>query len=122
MKFKIPTMLTIDECAKETKMSRGYIRDLATNKKIVHIKSGSKYLINLEKFVDYLNNSFGDEQNNSNLIKIERVILCLNNSITKIDNGKFLIDIEKFVRFLNQTNEETQCGKMTNKYNITPIK
>ena len=51
----IPTMLTIKELAERTKLSYGFIRTLCIQKKIVHIKSGSKYLINYEKFLEYLN-------------------------------------------------------------------
>lgn len=54
--FKIPTMLTIKETAKITKMAEHFIRGLAIENKIVHVRCGKKYLINLEKFIEYLNN------------------------------------------------------------------
>ena len=51
----IPTMLTIKELAERTNLSYTFIRKLCKEKKIVHIKSGTKYLINYEKFIEYLN-------------------------------------------------------------------
>lgn len=52
----IPTMVTIQAAADQTGLSYGYIRKLCLAGKIVFVRSGSKYLINLEKFIDYLNN------------------------------------------------------------------
>ena len=50
-----PTMLTIKQTAEATNLSYDFIRKLCLQKKIVFIKTGNKYLINLEKFVNYLN-------------------------------------------------------------------
>ena len=52
----IPTMVTIRAAADQTGLSYDYIRKLCLAGKIVFVRSGSKYLINLEKLVDYLNN------------------------------------------------------------------
>ncbi len=60
--LKIPIMLTIEETAKVTGRAKHYIRELAKDKKIVHTRSGKKYLINLEKFIEYENTNFGCEQ------------------------------------------------------------
>ena len=68
--LKIPIMLTIDETfnyleqkAKENKVknyiSKYYIREKARAGEIANVKSGKKYLINLEKFIEHLNNSYG---------------------------------------------------------------
>ncbi len=54
--FKIPTMLTIKETAKTTGIAEHFIRSLAIENKIIHVRCGKKYLINLEKFIEYLNN------------------------------------------------------------------
>jgi DNA binding domain, excisionase family len=51
----VPTMLTIAETAKRTGLSYNNIRQLCLNNEIVYIKAGTKYLINFDKFVDYLN-------------------------------------------------------------------
>lgn len=51
----IPTMLTIKEASAQTGVSYDAIRKLCLRNKIVFIKAGAKYLINFEKFIDYLN-------------------------------------------------------------------
>lgn len=62
VQFKIPTMLTIKETAQRTGMAEFFIRSLATNNQIVHVRCGRKYLINLEKFIEYLNTSLGEDE------------------------------------------------------------
>lgn len=51
----IPTMVTIKEASGQTGLSYDYIRKLCLQRKIVYIRAGCKYLINLEKLVDFLN-------------------------------------------------------------------
>ena len=53
--IKVPTMLTIKETAKVTGIAEYNIRQLVAGNKICFVKAGKKYLINLEKFVEYLN-------------------------------------------------------------------
>lgn len=57
--FKIPTMLTIKETAEKTGVAIHFIRSLAIRNEIVHVRCGKKYLINFEKFIEYLNTSKG---------------------------------------------------------------
>ena len=52
---KIPQMLTINEIAKLVNISTYAIRKLVQANKITYFKSGSKVLINLDKFIDFLN-------------------------------------------------------------------
>ena len=52
--INIPTMLTIKETAKKTGLAEHYIRQLVLKNEICYIKAGRKYLVNLEKLVDYL--------------------------------------------------------------------
>ncbi len=59
LSFKIPTMLTIKEAADKTGVAAHFIRNLAIQNEIVHVRCGKKYLINLEKFIEYLNTSKG---------------------------------------------------------------
>ena len=61
--IKIPTMLTINETAKVTNLPVNFIRQLVWDNKIVYTKAGNKYLVNLEKFIEYLN---GDTQIDGN--------------------------------------------------------
>lgn len=53
--FKVPTMLSIKQTAKTTGVAECYIRQLVAENEICFVKAGRKYLINLEKFVEYLN-------------------------------------------------------------------
>ncbi len=51
----LPTMVTVTELVETTGISEYTIRGLIRDKKIIYIMSGNRYLINLEKFVEYLN-------------------------------------------------------------------
>lgn len=53
--IKIPTMLSIKETAKTTGVAEYYIRQLVAENEICFVKAGRKYLINLERFIEYLN-------------------------------------------------------------------
>ena len=53
--MQIPTMISIKTAAAETGLSYEYIRQLIRDNKITYIKAGCKFLVNLEKLVDYLN-------------------------------------------------------------------
>lgn len=50
-----PEMLTLNETSSRSGLPYGYIRKLCIQGKIVHIRTGVKYLVNWNKFVDYLN-------------------------------------------------------------------
>jgi len=52
---KVPTMVTIKKAAELTGLSYNCLRKLCISQQIVHIKAGSKFLINLEKLTEYLN-------------------------------------------------------------------
>ncbi len=52
---KIPEMLTIREAAGRTGLSYDFIRKLCLQGKIVFVRVGSKYLVNMGKLVDFLN-------------------------------------------------------------------
>lgn len=51
----VPTMLSINEAAERTNLPRTFIRKLCWDNKITYVRSGKKYLVNLEKLCDYLN-------------------------------------------------------------------
>ncbi|MDO4484258.1 MAG: helix-turn-helix domain-containing protein [Clostridia bacterium] len=54
----IPTMLTLREAAQRTGLSYDHLRKLCLTGKIVHIRAGSKFLINLERLIDFLNGGY----------------------------------------------------------------
>ena len=51
-------VLTVEEAAEYTAITRYFVRQLCKENKIVHIKAGQKYLINYDKFIDYLDKQF----------------------------------------------------------------
>lgn len=52
---KLPVMKTIKEMVDLTGLSYMHLRNLCLENKIVHIRAGKKYLINYDRFCDYLN-------------------------------------------------------------------
>lgn len=48
-------MKPIKEMVELTGLSYSFLRQLCMQNKIVHIRSGKKYLINYDRFIDYLN-------------------------------------------------------------------
>lgn len=53
--IQVPTMLTIRAVSDRTGISYDKIRKLCLQGRIVYIRAGSKYLVNFEKFIAYLN-------------------------------------------------------------------
>ena len=51
----VPTMLPIKKVASLTNLSYHFIRKLCIANKIVYVRTGCKYLINYEKFLEFLN-------------------------------------------------------------------
>jgi len=56
----MPRMLPIKKASEETGLPYEYIRKLCIQKKIVFVRSGNKYFINMQKFAEYLD-SGGDD-------------------------------------------------------------
>ena len=52
---RIPRMVPIQTLADESGISYKAIWQMCKQNKIVHIKSGNKFLVNVDKFVEYLN-------------------------------------------------------------------
>ena len=50
-----PTMVTLNEASAQSGLSYDYLRKLCLQKKIVYVRAGCKYLVNLERLVEYLN-------------------------------------------------------------------
>ncbi len=68
---EVPRMRTIQQTADLTGLSYHYIRNLCRQGQIVAVQSGKKWLVNLDKFIEYLNNP-QEEQ-----IKPERSAPCV---------------------------------------------
>lgn len=51
----VPEMLTLDQTSKRSGFSYDTLRKMCLKNEIVYIKVGKKFLINWNRFVDYLN-------------------------------------------------------------------
>ncbi len=51
----VPTMLSIRATAEKSGLPTHYIRSLCWQNKICFCRAGNKYLINWEKFIEFLN-------------------------------------------------------------------
>ena len=50
-----PRMATVNEVAELTGLAKHYVRQLALQNKIIYFRAGKKILINVEKFIEFLN-------------------------------------------------------------------
>lgn len=53
--IKVPRMATIIEAAEITGLAKHYVRQLALQNKVSHVRAGKKILINVEKLIEFLN-------------------------------------------------------------------
>lgn len=51
----IPKMLTIEKASELTGITKYRLREMCKNKQIVCMLCGNKFLINLDKLIDFLN-------------------------------------------------------------------
>ena len=54
-----PRMLTINAAAQETGLPAFCVRQLVLQRKIVFVRAGNKYLVNMERLADFLNQGEG---------------------------------------------------------------
>lgn len=57
---KLPQMRTINQIATEFGLARHFVRQAVLNGKVVHVKSGKKFLINADAFAKWLNVGEGE--------------------------------------------------------------
>lgn len=50
----IPTMVSIKEASRQTSISYEFIRQLIRERKIIYVRAGVKFLVNMESLVEYL--------------------------------------------------------------------
>lgn len=51
-----PRMMTVKQLSEQTGISEFHIRRLIKGNRVTYIRTGTKYLVNYDKFVEYLNN------------------------------------------------------------------
>ena len=52
---EIPRMVTIKKASEEVGLSYDFLRKLCLQKRIVFVRAGTKYLINMGKLIEFLN-------------------------------------------------------------------
>lgn len=57
----IPVMMTIEKASAVTGITKYRLREMCKEKKIVCILCGNKYLINLDRLIDFLNRGEADD-------------------------------------------------------------
>lgn len=57
IRTSIPTMKTIDETAALLGLPKYWVRQKVLNGEIVAVKSGKRYLVNVDKLIEYLNSN-----------------------------------------------------------------
>ena len=62
----LPRMRTIKETAEITGLHEYHIRQLVKQNRIVYITAGRKTLVNLDKFIDFLNT--GEKEHRENIL------------------------------------------------------
>lgn len=58
----MPRMITLKQAATETGLSYDCLRKLCLTGKLVHIRAGTKYLINAEKLTEYLGGDCNEQR------------------------------------------------------------
>ena len=53
--INVPTMLTIKETAELFNLPVHFVRQKVNSGEVVAVRAGKKYLVNVERFADYLN-------------------------------------------------------------------
>ena len=71
--FTVPVFKTINEMAEFTGLAKYQIRKIVKSGKVKYIKAGVKFLINLESFLEYLDN--GDNEKTTQDEKLIRKIV-----------------------------------------------
>ena len=72
----IPQMMTIEKAAKFANLTKYHTRQLVLQGKVKFVKSGVKYLVNVDRLIEYLNNGEPQtevEKQDNNTSKIRKV-------------------------------------------------
>ena len=69
----VPCMITINEAAQIVKLAKYHIRQLVLQDKVKYIKTGRKYLLNLDSLINYLQNGDKKERKENNEKNIRQI-------------------------------------------------
>ncbi len=72
----VPTMKSICECSQIAGLAKYHVRRLVLQGKVRYVRSGSKYLVNVDSLIEYLNNGETQtetEEQDNNTSKIRKV-------------------------------------------------
>ena len=58
---KMPRMCGLLEASRQTGLSYDCLRKLCLNDQIIYIRSGTKYLVNMDRLADFLNGESADK-------------------------------------------------------------
>lgn len=73
--IKSPTFETIKNSAKIVGLAQYYIRQLVRRNKVKYIRAGTKYLLNIDNLIDYLNKGDNPQSTENSCTKInERTV------------------------------------------------
>lgn len=71
---KIPTMKSISECSEIVGLAKYHVRRLVLQGKVKYVRSGSKYFVNVDSLIEYLNSGEAqaevEEQNTNKIRKV----------------------------------------------------
>ena len=66
--MSIPRMETIKETAKLFNLPEHFVRQKVSCGEVVAVKAGKKYLVNIDKFAEYLNNTTVQQERTETII------------------------------------------------------
>ena len=106
---KPPKMATIKEVAEITGLARHYVRQLALQNKVSHVRAGKKILINVEKRIDELIKIINQNYQGQVHLQLKKQIQQVNLQQLKINRFQFskimkIILIERNLNFQAITN------------------
>ena len=81
----IPTMVSIKEASRQTGISYEFIRQLIRERKIIYVRAGVKFLVNMESLVEYLSTG---EQHDSAADQEQELFNLVNK---RMEHGKITI-------------------------------
>ncbi len=74
LEIKVPRMETITTTAEILHLPVHFVREKVKNGEVVAVKAGRRYLVNIDKFIEYLNGCTAPNQSRSTESKAPRIV------------------------------------------------